>query len=223
MSKPIAWSFSVLESFETCPWRHYLTRVTKEVHESQSAEMAHGNRVHKSLEDRLMQGTPLPADLRHYEGFAQRMADAAKGGVLEAEQKMAINARFQPTRFFANDVWARGITDVTIVKKTKALIADWKTGNPKPNSAQLRLTAAMTFAHKPYVETITNTFIWLKTGEVTREDYTKADIPAIWQEFMPRVQRLEIAYAETKWPKKPSGLCRKWCPVPLSKCEYRGS
>lgn len=222
MNKPIAWSHSVLESFETCAYRHYLTKVTKEVVEGQSAEMAAGNHVHRALEHRVKNGTPLPADVP-YEGIATRLLKAAVGGKIEAEQKMALDANFNPVSFFSKQpaVWVRSITDVTITKGDRALILDYKTGKPKHNSEQLKLSAVVTFHHLPWIKEITNSFMWLKTGEVTKDKFTREDMPAIWQGFFPRVQRLEIAYAENKWPKKPSGLCKNWCPVPHSKCEHR--
>jgi hypothetical protein len=146
----------------------------------------------------------------------------SKGGKVEAEQKLALTAQFKPTTFFAKDVWVRGITDFTITKNDKCFIGDWKTGKPDPVSAQLKLTAVMTFAHKPYVNTITNAFVWLKTNEVTAETFTRDDIAPIWQEFAPRVRRMEIAMEEKKFPPKPSGLCRKWCPVGKTHCEHCG-
>lgn len=218
----VAWSYSVLDSFETCAWRHYNIKVVKRVTEQQSEQMLHGNQVHKALEHRLKSKTVLPKQFAHYEGFAVSVERAAVDGKLEAEQKLALNGQYRPTTFFAKDVYVRVITDFTVVKRGSAFIGDWKTGNPNPNSAQLRLSAAATFATLPFVEKITNSFVWLKTGQVTTEKFTRADVPAIWQEFAPRVQRLEIAHAEEKWPKKPSGLCRKHCPVPKSLCEFSG-
>lgn len=222
--KPVAWSFSVLNSFETCAWRHYQVSVLKEVSEQQSEQMLHGNRVHKALELRVKNKTPLPQDMRHYEPLVQRLERSAVGGRIEAEQKMALDDKFQPVTYFSKmpPVWVRGITDVSIFKGNKAFVGDYKTGAPKPDSAQLRLTAAMTFAHHKHIDTIFNTFLWLKTDTTTNETFHRADVPEIWREFFPRVQRLEIAFAENKWPKKPSGLCREYCPVPRSKCEYRG-
>lgn len=216
----VAWSYSVLNAFETCAYRYKKVNVDKEFREAESEQMRHGNRVHKALELRIKDRSPLPNDLAHYEPFAAKLEVRAQGGLIEAEQKMAVNASFYPTKYFAPDVWCRGITDVTIVKGAKAFIGDWKTGAPNPESAQLRLTAAMTFAHKPWVETITNSFIWLKTGGVTTETFHRADASKIWAEFMPRVQRLELAFQENKWPKKPSGLCKKHCPV--RDCEFHG-
>lgn len=222
MAKSFAWSYSVLDSFETCPRRHYLTKVSKEVVEPQSEAMEWGNRVHKALEMRVKINQPLPTGMEQWEPIAASLINSAKGGDIEAEQKLACTVDYQPTTYFAKNCWVRGITDVTVTKGDKALIADYKTGNPNPESAQLRLTAAMTMSHKPWVKTVHNSFIWLKTGEVSKETFTRDQLPELWGGFLPRVQRLQIALEENKFPPKPSGLCRKWCPVPQSKCEYRG-
>jgi len=220
----MAWSFSVLDSFETCAWRYYLTKVKKEITEKQSPEMLWGNQVHKALEERVKSGTPLPGNMAQYESLAAPLYTKAwsPGVQVQVEGMMAINASFQPVRYFAKDVWCRAITDLTLIKGRNALVIDYKTGNPKPNSAQLRLTAAFTFHHYPDVQRINNMFLWLKTGEPTQETFERGQIGEIWGDFMPRVARLEQAIAEDKWPKKPSGLCNKWCPVPHSRCEFRG-
>jgi hypothetical protein len=221
----VAWSFSVIDSFETCAWRHYLTKVKKTVSEGQSPEMKEGLRVHKALEDRLVKKLPLQGVDRKYEPFAARIEKSGVGGRILPEQKLCLNDRFKPTTWFAkgpDGAWVRAISDVTILKPGKGFIGDWKTGKPKPNSAQLKLTAAMAFAIYPDVQTIWNAFLWLKTDTADIEKFERADAPGIWQEFMPRVRRLEIAFEKDEWPKKPSGLCREWCPVPRHLCEHSG-
>ena len=224
MAKQVAWSYSVLTAFETCPWRYYLTKIAKKIQEPQTEATLWGNAVHKAMELRITKGTPLPAEMSMYEPIAANVKARAAGGKLEAEQKMALNANFAPVTWFAKDVWVRGITDFTITKKDKAFIGDWKTGKKDPASAQLKLTAAMTFAAKPYVNTIINAFIWLKGNETpTVETFNRGDTADIWQEFAPRVQRLEIAHEENKFPKRPSGLCAKWCPVGKTNCEHCGT
>lgn len=233
MNKPVAWSYSVLDAYETCPKRYYLTKISKVVVEKQTDEMAWGNRVHKALENRLIHGTPLPENIADYEVMVAKIAAKAKevGGVVEAEQKMALNRDYNPVTYFAKDVWVRGITDVTITNKRFAFIGDWKTGAKKPNSAQLRLTAAMTMHQKPYVEKVVNAFLWLKDGSITPETFTRADLPTIWGEFIPRVARLEHAVQASQqdpvnaakyFPAKPSGLCRNWCPVGKKLCDHCG-
>jgi hypothetical protein len=220
--KPVAWSYSSLNAFETCPKRYYLTKVSKQVQEPQTQATVWGNKVHKALELRITKGTPLPDTMSEYEPIAQTVAARAQGAKLDAEQKMALTKAFKPTTWFGKDVWVRGITDFTIEKGDKVFIGDWKTGKPTPESAQLKLTAAMTFAHKPHVKTIINSFVWLKTGGNTTEVFQREDVADIWQEFMPRIQRLEHAVEENKFPARPSGLCRAWCPVGKKLCEHCG-
>lgn len=217
-----AWSYSALDSFETCPRRHYLTKVSKEVVEQQTEQMKDGLRVHKALELRLTKNVPLPVEMQSYEVVASTIANRAKGGVFDAEQKLCLSADYRPVSFFDKAAWVRGIIDFTIVKGDKVFIGDYKTGVPKPNSAQLRLTAAMVMHCKPWVQKAVNSFVWLKTGGCTTETITRADVPVIWQEFAPRVQRFQIAHDENKFPPRPSGLCRKYCPVGKAKCEHCG-
>lgn len=220
----IAWSYSKLNAFETCARRFYLTTVTKQVYEPQTAATLWGNQVHKALELRVGKGQALPDTMKQFEPVAASIAAKRDTGAkIEVEQKLALNGKLQPTTWFGKDVWVRGITDVTITKGDTAVVLDYKTGKPTPDSAQLRLTAAMTFAHKPYVNTVVNSFLWLKTGDKPTTEIIKRDqLHEIWQEFAPRVRRMEIAHEEEKFPPKPSGLCRKWCPVGKALCEHCG-
>ena len=218
MSKPFAWSYSALTSFETCPRRYQLTRITKEFSEPQTQHTIWGNQVHKALENRLVHNKPLPETMIKYEPIVKKLV--SKGGVIRAEQKMALNRNLVPTQYFAPDVWVRGITDVTVLRNSTLFNGDWKTGKRDPDSAQLRLSAAMVMAYKPYVERSINAFIWLQSGEIDTEEVTRDDVPRVWQEFMPHVQRMENAVKENKFIPRPSGLCRKWCPC--STCEFHG-
>lgn len=224
-NSPNAWSYSALEKFENCPFQYQQVRVTKTVVEPQSPEMAWGNQVHKALEDRLIKNVPLPDNISMYEPMAANVQQRAVGGVLKAEEKLAINREFKPVTYFAKGplgVWVRSITDFSIEKGNKAFVGDWKTGKPKTSSGQLKLSAAMVLHHRPHIQTVTTAFVWLNAGTVTPATFTRDDIPAIWQDFTPRVQRLDHALQTNKFPKRPSGLCKKWCPVPQSMCEHSG-
>lgn len=215
-----AWSYSQLTGFETCPRRFYILNVAKLVREPQSEELKWGNRVHKGLEERIARNVPLSVDLQAYEPLAAKIM--SKQGTKYAERKLAISSAYKPTEWMAPNVWARAIMDVSVVNGDKMFVGDWKTGNPKPDSAQLKMSAAMAFHHHPDVQTVTTAFVWIKTNEVTAETFTRENIPEIWQEFAPRVERLKIAKAENKFPPRPSGLCRKWCPVGEKHCEFWG-
>lgn len=218
MSKPLAWSYSALGAFETCPHRYYETKVAKSIQEPQTEATLYGNRVHKALELSVGTGSPLSEEMKQFQPIVDKLRAAGDGKRIGCEQKMALTKNLKGAKWFDKDVWVRGIIDVSIEHADKLFIGDYKTGKKTPDSAQLRLTAAMSFATKPWINSITNTFIWLKTGETTTEKFTREDIPAIWNEFNPRVQRMEDALAANNFPKRPSGLCNGWCPVHT--CEH---
>lgn len=214
------WSFSSLTSFETCPKRYYHLKCVKDVTEVPNEATTWGTTVHKHLEDRVALGTPLPQAIAGYESFVAKIA--AHPGEKLVEQQMAITADFKPTGWTSETAWCRGIVDVGLLTGKRALLLDWKTGKRKPDSSQLQLFAGLAFVHFPNVEVVATAFVWLKEGKTDKASFKRQDAPVIWQEFVPRVRRMERAYEENKFPPKPSGLCGKWCPVPKRLCSFSG-
>lgn len=221
MAKSFAWSFSSIGSFETCPWRHFLTRVEKSVVEGETEATKWGKEAHKALEDRVRDGKPLPEILRRWEPYAAKFA--ASPGEVFVERQYCLNEHLKPTSWFAKDAWLRGVVDVGVLNGATSVAADWKTGKKKPESAQLMLFAGLMFHTHEELEQCNTTFIWMKEqNPLDRELFTRSQLPDIWGHWMPRVTRMQEAFIKERWPKKPSGLCRAWCPVGKSKCEHCG-
>lgn len=208
-----AWTFSQLEKFETCPKQFYHVRVAKDVIEPPTEATMWGSKVHTAMEDRIRDDTPLPEGMEQWEGLAKKLC--AIPGEKLVEQEMALDKSFQPAEW--ENAWTRGIADLLIVDGDKAATLDYKTGKRKLTH-QLMLYAAYTFAYYPKVETVTTGFVWLRDKKIDRETFTRADIPAIWNVFLPKVRKLEIAYEKDAWMARPSGLCNGWCPV--KSCEF---
>lgn len=213
-----AWSHSSLTSFETCPKKYYHTRVAKDIPDPPGEAALWGSEAHKKLEHRLAKGTPLPDYLAHCEPIVQQLLN--KDGKKLVEEQIALTKNLHPTSWFGKDVWCRGVIDFGIVNEKNAVLIDWKFGSRKPDSDQMKLFAAFSFAKFPWVEKVTTAFVWLKENKLDREEFTKNDVPIIWQGVMPRLSRLENAYEKDSWPAKPSGLCKKHCPV--RSCEFNG-
>jgi ATP-dependent exoDNAse (exonuclease V) beta subunit len=214
-----AWSYSALSSFETCAKKHYHTRVKKDVKEEESEQMKWGNQVHKALEDRVRDGVALPKGMEKWESLLQRLLD--RPGTPIAEQQMCLDKTLAPTTWFAKNAWARAIVDFAILDGDKALALDWKTGKPKEDHDQMMMFAAFMFHHYPELDRVITGYVWLAYGNrVTTQAYYRSDLPKIWQEFLPRVKRYQIAHDNNDFKPNPSGLCRKWCPV-LS-CVHNG-
>lgn len=215
-----AWSYSALSSFETCPRRYYFTKVSKQVMEPQTEATMWGNKVHSALEKYAKREAALPEQMEKWGPYVDKIM--SREGKPVIEQKMAINSSFHPTKWFAKDVWCRGIIDIGKVGERKAWLYDWKTGKHDPTTDQLKLFAGMAFAHFPWIEEVTTGFIWLKVGKFDKENFTRDQVQDIWAEFLPRTERLDVAFNENKWVPRPSGLCKKWCPVGRTLCEYCG-
>ena len=211
------WSYSSLTKFETCPKQYHIVRVLKKVKEPPTAHTEWGNEVHSALGHRVKDGTPLPEKMQQWEPYAARFA--ALPGVF-AEREYAFNRNLEPVGWWDKDAWCWGIVDVGATAKSCAILADWKTGKPKPDSGQLQLFAAFHMTAEPEVKEVNTLFLWLAHNKATRQDYTADQIPAIWQEYVSRSLRLESAYENDKWPARPSGRCRGWCPVGRENCDF---
>jgi hypothetical protein len=213
----MAWSWSALEAFETCPKRYFHTKVAKDVADPPGEEADWGNRVHKVLDERIKSGVPIAGTMGAFEPYVSQLEAAP--GKLYGEQKVALTRDLEPTTWFSKTVWVRAIVDAVVDAGSKILLIDWKTGKRKP-SGQLRLSAAIGAAVYEQAEQFDTAFIWFKDKRIDRQTVTRPEVPGIWEEFLPRVERLEDAIRTGDFPEKPSGLCRKWCPV--KQCRYHG-
>jgi hypothetical protein len=210
-----AWTYSSLDKYLTCPKQYYHTRVVRDVKEPPTEHTIWGEKVHQALEDYIQHYKTLPDDMAHWDSFMSKIRKLA--GVKHTEIKLAVDRNFQPCDW--GDAWSRGIVDLLVTNKDTALVVDYKTGKRKP-SDQLSLYAAYVFAHYPEVQQVTTAFVWLKDRRVDKETFTRDDIAAIWQRFLPVVIKIEASLDSNKWPAKPSGLCRQWCHVLT--CDHNG-
>lgn len=205
-----AWSYSSLNQFLTCAKQYHEVRVLKNYKET-SEHLLWGERVHKFMEQELNGTSSSPSEFEAYRGVVQRFLQTK--GELKTEQQLAITNAFQPTGWFAPDVWCRGVLDACWIAEDVARVVDWKTGKRKPDSKQLLLFALLVFAHYPKVNRVNTAFVWLQTGKMDTAKFHRSEVTKLWQEILPEVRRLEYAHKTQTWIPKPSGLCRGYCPV----------
>ena len=218
--KEIAWSYSRLNSYETCPKKFWHTSINKDVFEAESDAMRYGKKVHKALELRVGNKTPLPLELRYLERYADRLCKAS--GTKLTEQQLAIDRNFQPCSWFAKNTWCRAIIDLAIVNAPHAVVFDYKTGKISDDFTQLRLAGALLMLHMPEIETLDLSYLWTKDKQVTKYDgeFTRDSVKEVITELAPRVKRYEKAHVEQAFPARPSGLCKRYCPV--RQCPHHG-
>ena len=210
MAKSFAWSFSALTRFEQCPKQYYHLNLRKDFKDEDSEWSLDGQVIHDAMHKRVIKGTPLPLPLRPHEKVAGKFAAAE--GEKHGEMKLALNRKFEPVDFFANDVWVRGIVDLLVIRDTTGIVVDWKTGKQKPGFDQLLLTAAIVKQYMPELTAFQLVYVWLKPGTISTTGANDSALRSTWNKFLPRVSAIEAAIQTTSFPAKPSGLCR-YCPV----------
>lgn len=216
--KEWSWSYSKLKNFEVCPKRMYEVDVAKNYQDSGGEALTWGNAVHDALAKALKNNTDLPAEMKEYQYWIDRVRRGT--GTLQVEQKYAITRQFQKTEYFAKDVWYRGIGDVIRLNDDVALIVDWKTGKVLEDSVQLMLMAQCLFSHFPQLKFVRSSFVWLKEDCETPELFSRQEVADQWVGLLDRVNGMEQAAKDMNYPPKPGRLCRSYCPV--TSCPFHG-
>lgn len=137
------------------------------------------------------------------------------GCPIKVEVEVVLSQDFKPVSWFSKDAWFRAKIDV-VLEKEKGVISlfDWKTGKTiKDNDDQLRLCAAAHGVLHPTVKRYSGKYIWTAHKQTTgMRELDREEIKEVWQEFLPKVKRMEDAWRTEHFPCKTSGLCRGWCP-----------
>ncbi len=221
--KALPWSITTLDMFLSCPRKYQALKVTKEFKEDFSGpEAEFGDMVHKKIASLVNDNVALPSTLddKLVAHVKNTLSEIPEDGFRIAEIKGALSVHMDACDFFSRDVWMRCILDVMHLQMTEAWIVDWKTGKVKDDSRQLKLFALYIFHTKTKIEKCHTSFEWITKGKSTKETYHRSDVEDLWQEFIPDLKRFKIAHNEDKWDKKPSGLCKEYCPV--TNCEFNG-
>lgn len=215
------WAYTKLKTHEQCPrqcaWRYGDTK--RPFVETEAIKW--GNQVDTALAVRIT-GGKLPESMQAYE-FIGKTTDEARrlGASVIPKYKFGLTRELAACDYWHPQVWFRGEMDLALVGGNYAAIMDWKTGKEKDDPTQLALYAGVGFQYWPAVKIITTSFVWLKTGNRTKEQYWREGQDEIWQDILPRVKRMEEDLeSKDDWREfdpKPSGLC-PWCPV--LECEF---
>ena len=214
----VAWSYSRLNSFENCPKKFWHLSVQKDFKEPPSDAMNYGNKVHKAIEKRVRDGVKLPKDLAALEPVIKRFAEAS--GVIHVEQQLALNHELQPTGWFDKDVWARCIVDYAAINGARALLVDWKTGKISSDFTQQQVAGAIFFRHFPQVKELDLMYYWTKDKKPTTDTLHVDDVKHVWSSVMKRVRKYTHAHLQHDFPPRPSGLCKRHCPI--TSCPHHG-
>jgi hypothetical protein len=220
-----SFSWTRLKNWRACPKRFYHLQVAKDIEEPITEALRWGDEFHKAMAARIEYGDALPIGMGKYDALPTLMRrHKERGGDVRVELSMAMSRDFQPTGWQEWDrTWLRAKIDVLYLapwKKTAAAI-DWKTGQKiEPEFEQLGLSAALIFAKHPEIDTVHTAYQWAAHDTDTQVTYLRDEMVPFWNKLMPELKRWEKDAKEMTYPPRPSGLCKRHCPV--VHCAYHG-
>jgi hypothetical protein len=183
--------------------------------------MRAGTEEHKALELRLKEKQALPAGYARGEKYCRVIEACASGGQIFTEKQLAINRDMKFVKWFAKDAYGRCQIDVLALKGKNCFVGDWKSGNIRENSLQLKINACFVSLLHPELDQFNLRYIWLKhAATTTGEVFKKEQIPSLWEEIFSWVRRMETAWSTESFGPRPGGLCKAWCDV--SNCPHCG-
>lgn len=222
--KSFAFSYSKLKNFETCPARYYNVDVLKRFKEDEGEALLWGNELHDAFDKRLSKNEPLPPTLQRYSHYLDDIESyrAIPGMDIRTELKLSFARDFHASGYFDNVTWFRCKVDVLALYRParKAVAIDWKTGKILEDKSQLALAAQAVFSNYPDIDEVESTYVWIGQDAKTESTYHRDGMVPVWNNLWPRITELENAHATGEFPEKPSGLCKRYCPV--ASCQYHG-
>jgi len=206
------WSYSSISTFIQCPKKYHHLRVLKDVKDQGSAALVYGQQLHKAAEHYIKTDTPLPPDF----SFVQKTLDAFNRipGEKYCEIRLGLTIDYEPCKFFADDVWWRGIADLLIVDGKKGYLIDYKTGkNPQyADPKQLDMLAGAIFVHFPQIQKLKSALAYVVSNDLIKLEHVKKKQEKYLKTFDPELERLAGAEGSGVWNPVSGPLC-KFCPV----------
>lgn len=216
MTQPTAWSYSRIDSSETCARKYWHLNVAKDLKEPENSYQVEGKETHDAFKNFLKSGTALPLHLRHHGAVLDKINGLPVTDKL-VEQQIALDSSWLPTDWFSKTAWVRVISDLTQLNGRVATVWDWKTGKQKDDFTQLKLNAAVTMHLAPEVDAVTMAYYWTKSKNITKDKLTREQLPEFWGGMLARVAVFQARYDNLDFPPRPNPFCRG-CVV--RSCEY---
>lgn len=205
------WSYSALTTFENCPRKYFVTRVSKTVSDVGSQNIG-GDSEHQSIEHFFKKGLGLPSNLKAMEPLFRHLIDAP--GEQYIELKMCLNEQLQvaDAKRFDKTGWVRAAADYVKVNGALATYLDWKSGKPGWEvEDQINLTALMLFKHFPQVERVNGGLYYYNHNKIKPHVVHRHEEALLWNGFYSRVNVMLQAKRDDNYPVTPNKLC-EWCP-----------
>ena len=220
MKKSPSWSFSSIKNFNNCPKQYYHLKVLKEYPMEETEAILYGNRFHKAAEEYLRDGTELPKEFEQFKEALDKIVEMYPGEI-HCELKFALTEDLEPCDFKSREAWWRGIADLLILDGDRAFVVDYKTGSAKyADQGQLELMALAVFKYFPHIRYVKAGLFFVVGRSFPKVGYTYEDQDKLWVKWLSEYGRMRTAHDTGVFNPRPSGLCKKHCPV--VECVHNG-
>jgi hypothetical protein len=85
---------------------------------------------------------------------------------------------------------------------------------------QLELMALAMFRHFPQLKEVKAGLLFVIANDFVKAQYKKSGSKELWQKWLGEYGKMEAAFSSGVWNPKPSGLCKRHCPV--LECPHHG-
>lgn len=203
-------SYSTIDMYKKCPYNYYRQKIVKDIKKTYTKQKDDGISSHKSIEDRLLVGTPLPEKLNNLEKTCKTIE--TYGDELFVEKIISLDVNLDLCDDWDYNRWLTSILDVLVIDNNKAYVIDWKTGNYWKDNLQMLIAAHNILHTMPKVDTVLTSVRWLKTGQENKQNFKRSQARIITTEIRAMVGKIDDSIDADEWPCKKSGLC-PYCPT----------
>jgi len=203
--KILAWSYSRLADYESCPAKARYKHVDK-LKEPSNEAMERGGRIHALAENFVRRReTEVPDELKT---FAEEFKHLTTLKVAEAELEIALRADWSVTTWFSRDAWLRIKVDAFVMDGDKARVIDYKTGKRREEHAeQLELYAMGIFLTRSAIDRVGVELWYLDTGEHTVASFDREQLTGLMAKWQGKASPM---LSDTIFAPNPGPACR-WC------------
>ena len=215
----LAWSFSRLQDYRSCPYKAYLKHI-KKLREPPNAAMERGAAVHVLAEQVVTDPRiPIPGELTT---FSEEFHAVRHLSARETEKQVAFDRRWFPAEWFdMARAWVRVVIDLIYVQDGVLHIVDHKTGRQQAyHEEQLSLYAVAGMIIYPEAAEVHSHLWYLDQGVATSNVYLAEELEPIKEAWEDKVAQM---LADTAFEPTPSGEACRWCAFTAARggpCKY---
>jgi CRISPR/Cas system-associated exonuclease Cas4 (RecB family) len=208
-----SWSFSRLDTYETCPYRAKLQFVDKlpEPERKPDHPAARGDRIHKGGELFVRGEGELQPEFKDFAPQMQKLRQLYIEGKVEVEQDWNYDDAWQPTT--EKYPWLRIKTDVWVSPDPSfGIVIDHKSGrkfgNEIKHTQQTQLYALGAFLRNPDLDRVTTEIWYVDQNDTLSLDYHRDNALKLVGSWERRAGRM---LEDTMFKPRPGPGC-KYCP-----------